>query len=55
MRRCGEPGCPWKCGTRKTGSCSDRMAARVLATVLWAVLIVTFSAGAWSVSRVILE
>lgn len=55
MQRCGEPGCPWTCGTRKTGSCSDRMTAKIMATLLWLVLIVTVTAGTWNASRAVLE
>jgi hypothetical protein len=48
--RCMNSGCPWRCGTRKLGSCADHVMTRALASVLWVVLMGSLIAGVLSIS-----
>ena len=41
MFRCLKEGCPWSCGTRKSGSCAERLMAYGLGSVLLLALMIT--------------
>lgn len=45
MFPCLKPGCPWKCGSERHGSCADRFANKSLGSVLILVLIGSFVFG----------
>lgn len=45
MFPCMKPGCPWKCGNDRNGSCADRFVNRGLSSMLIAVLLGSFVFG----------
>lgn len=49
MFRCLKEGCPWSCGTRRTGSCAERMMAYGLGSLLLLALMITTIWGILSI------
>jgi hypothetical protein len=48
--RCLKEGCPWRCGTRRTGACAERLIVFGLGTAFVVALIASLSWGLTSLT-----
>lgn len=49
MLRCLRDGCPWACGTRRTGTCAERLTVYGLGSALLLALLITTAWGILSI------